>query len=520
MTPGAGVLLILLGASGPLGSAYAADVPAVEGVSQDPGEADLIRRTQESLAADPARADALAARLLRSRVGRQLSEADEPGKARAEVLSWISANPESAATLAVGFAKDDARRSRAFEESLFRQVERFFELNPGRSKGILGRLDQAAAASKTLQREVKLDEEQQRQLIQQLFEGRSAGAGQGPSGPEGKGGGGKSESAGTPVAAGLYDRLHAANLTGYSPQVMALQSEMNRLRAPGAPKLVETGRLDYETLRYPAYGLRYDLDRLEKSWRIQRAWAQARSLGEEGRVSGRDLASAEVQADLERRARAAKIPESPAAARRRKALDAVAAALRDFAAEAERTREPKGIRAERLRRLSELRREAARWIAVASLDETLGLLESLRGFLTPLLQETIAKVPVEEDCRRAYRGRGRALERGLEGAIATGGRARSLLAEGTDDASWAEAERLIAASRAAARRFPTEISEFRETPGRALGTQRSVSRLRALVDDAALRFAPGLAYSRRLAKQRQDARAALDAFRRIADPPS
>ncbi|MFH1726126.1 MAG: hypothetical protein ABII00_16075 [Elusimicrobiota bacterium] len=506
----------------PAGEARAdtADIPPVEGApAESEAETAAGRRTAEILAEDPGAADTLAARILRSSFGNRLAESDDPREARRDIRAWILANPEDAAALAVGFAKDDAQGTRVFERSLDRRVRSFFELNPDRHKGLLGRLDRAAAISKTIEGPAELDDEERRALIERLFEGGSAAAGSAAGRPGAPGGAEPPPEPRPATYAGetLYDRLDPSNPTGYSPEVMAMQSEMNRRGPPGAPRLVETGRLDYPTLRHPYHGLRYDIDRLARAYRARRALELARRLGpgkEKGYTAGQ-LREPEVQRELEARAGGQDL--SPGLARRRRALERAEAALRDFDGEAAGTKRPKGITRARLRRLSKKRGEAARWIAIASLEETMQLLAGHRGFLTPPLRDAIAKAPVDERMRESYLRRGRRLEDDLTAVTARGKKALTLLTERDDRDSWLDAERLIGEFRTAARSISGEVRLYRETPLQLLKTREGVGPWRALLDEWILKLLPGTGRARTARKRREREASLRAAFARIAD---
>lgn len=360
-----------------LGAAVAQDVP-------DPGrEREVesaataeVRRAAERLERDPAAAEALTERIMRSRVRRRLG-AEDPER----ISAWVRKSPASAAHLAVGFAQDDARGDDSFERSLDTRLERLFQLNPGRYRGLFGRLSGMSLESRRIGLE-RPDEEDSREALKRLFEGRQSS--------EGK------VRARTEVRAeASYDRLSAGNLGGRSPDVLAYQNAMNQRRAPGAPRLVETGRLDHATLRYPYYGLRYDLDRLK-------------------RAAG----------------------DVPAASRRGLALAGAEAAIADFDAEAGRAAAPGGITRERIQRLSRLRRRAARWIAAASVSELeaglaarVGCPERLRARMETALAEAsavsarLAEDSAEDDPSLERRVRLlRAEARALHAAIDAAGR--------------------------------------------------------------------------------------------------
>lgn len=492
----------------------------IEGRAADASETDLVRQMKDRLAEEPETAEIVARRILKSSLGSQFTQSADPERALEDLKDWVAKNPESAAYLAIGFAKDDAAGNKSFENSLYKDMQNFLELNPDSSKGMYGRLKRASQFSRSLEHTKNLDNEDRQAVINALFEGvdsqrtgklsRTDNAGRwdrqrgiGPGGSAGPGGT-------VDASASLYDRLGARNLTGYSPEVMTLQSELNRRKAPGAPALVETGKLDYPTLRHPFFGLRYDIDRLEAAYRAQRVWSLAKALGRE--VPKDKLDDPALLRELE--AAAGSPAPDAASARRLAALEHARAALAAFDREAAKTKTDAGITRARLGALASLRQNAARWIAIASLEEMLQRLSSQRGFLTQPLRAAVAQVPVSETERAEFLNAGVELERELESALEDGARAASLL-EG-DAAGWVEAQRLINAVRAASKRLPEEIQRYRDAPLMAAEGTAAGSGWRASLDDFLVRWLPNLAYSRGLKEKRARAKQRLDAFRRIA----
>jgi len=520
MTPAFALLLAL-----PALFLSAAPKPgAIEGRAADGAHADLVRQMKDRLRSDPETTEIVAQRILKSSLGAQLSESAEPDRALEDLKSWVAQNPESAAHLAIGFAKDDAAGNKVFENSLYKDMQNFLELNPDNAQGMYGRLKRASSFSRSLEQTRNLDNEDRQAVINALFEGvdsersgklsRTDNAGRwdaqrgiGPGGAPGPGGT-------VDASVSLYDRLGAANLTGYSPEVMTLQSELNRRKAPGAPGLVETGKLDYPTLRHPYYGLRYDIDRLDAAARTHRAWSLAKALGEA--IPDARLKDAAVQRALQERA--AGLAEEPAFARRLAAISKAEAALAAFDREAAFTKRKSQITRARLAALASLRQNAARWIAIAALEEMLQRLAALRGFLTQPLRAAVALVPVSEKERADFLNAGAALERELETALKKGARASALL--GGDTKGWSEAQRLSNEVRAASKSLPAEIQRYRDAPLMAAEGTAEPSGWRAALDDLVVRWLPNLAYSRELKGKRARAKERLDAFRRIAGKSS
>ena len=100
-----------------------------------------------------------------------------------------------------------------------------------------------------------------------MFEGQGAQSGRVLTMDKDGRAGAKGEGPAPALADSYYDRLSAGNLRGYSPQLLAMQSALNQRRPPGAPALVETGKLDYLTLSYPGFGMKFDVENLERRMR-------------------------------------------------------------------------------------------------------------------------------------------------------------------------------------------------------------------------------------------------------------
>ena len=464
----------------------------------DTSDTELARTMRGLLKEDPEFADALAQRILRSSLADQMPGSADAAATRKKVCSWILENPADAGFLAVGFARDDRENTHEFEESLYKQIRRYLELNEDRDRGILGRLKAAGGQSRRLVQDLDMDDDQRRELLQRMFEGSSGGEGRvrAKPGAEEKSSSANAPSRGSSYAgASLYDRLSAANLSGYSPQVQALQSELNRSRPPGAPKLVETGKLDAPTLRQPSYSLNYDADTLGSAWRIQRAWAMAQSLGEERRYTPELLKKTEVQDDLERRAKEKRLPDS--FSRRKKALDEAARAIRDFDAAARKAEDPRALTQSLLLELSALRRNAARALLLAALEEDLARLEQLQDFYSPAFVEAVRRCPVESDSQ------GRLLEhaRNLRSLLRTS-------AELTQDAQkilsspahndLLKAESKVAQARARARDLSLRVARCENWVQACANASAQPKGWRAAVERLLARMLPKSAAARRL----------------------
>lgn len=504
--------LALLAALAPAARASdARDVPSLQGSAVDTGETDLVRRMKAALAEDPERAEALAARILRSSLASQLAPGAEPEKALADLRAWVADNPAAAAQLAVGFARDDADGTHQFEESLYKQTERFLELSPDRNKGILGRLDGLGSASKAIKSDQGMSDDDRRRLMKELFEGQSTVDRNAEAGGADGSGSRPSGASASPVAdAGIYDRLSGANLSGYSPQVQTMQSELNRAAPPGTPRLIETGRLDHATLVHPGHAVRYDLGRLEAALERDLAAARAAALGQP--LPPERLSDPSVQKDLAARGAGKDLPAG--LARRRAALAEARAAFAAFSAAAEPAKRAGGITPQMLKALGARRRDAAVWLQVAALEDILQRLEALEGFAGAPLREALERAPVSEPERRAFLNGGLRLGDELGGGIRSAREAIALLSSPDYLRRLARAQSAADAARAAARRLPEEIARYRSVPERLAAAARPQPRWRVILEDAAIRFLPSSAFARDAAQHRKTAQSARADFAR------
>ena len=503
---------ILLASASSAAALDAADIPSVSGKAVRTKEDALAEQIRDRLASEPDAADAVAGRISRSSLGPFLSGSDDPRASLREVRGWVGKNTEPAAYLAIGFAKDDAEGTDAFERSLYERVVRYFELNPNRNRGMLGKLDRIAAESKQLAVSRDFDDDFQREALRRFFEGAAAASsGDGKEHREGGEPPPTSDGSATYAGGHLYDRLSSANPAGYSPHVLTFQSEMNRRRAPGAPKLLETGRLDYATLLYPYYGMRYDADRLAENLRTQRAWSQAKALGRERSLRLEKLKDPAVQTGLDA-ASGGRDPD-PRLTERKRLLARLDQLLSRFDKEAAAAKGKKKIPSALLRSLSAKRREAALVIAAAAHEERLYILRAYQGFMTDSLRTAVARMPVDAETRSRYLGKGERLQAELDAAVA---RAESLSKALAASKPPADAEKTLTATALAARRLPADIEAYREAPARLVEAYKPVSRLRGAIDSLLMRLLPGSRRSRALREQGKREAAAFNTVLKLA----
>ncbi|MEK7857737.1 MAG: hypothetical protein AAB320_01230 [Elusimicrobiota bacterium] len=502
--------------------ALAAPAPApaqddVEGVSQESeAQAETLRQLQAAIQRDPRVADSLAARIQRSKLAAKITGAQDPGMQLEDIRKWISQDPASAAQLAVGLSQDDAEGSHRFESAMDRKVKSHLEMNPDSRKGIYGRLKKSGVDSKLIKKESgeEMSEEEKRELIKDMFEGKGGMTSQVVNQAED----GKAPDPNASVAGGrglppnYFDRLGQGNLRGYSPQLLAIQSWLNGHGAPGAPRLIETGKLDYATLSYPAHAMRFDVNNLEKRLRLQQNYELARQLGLDLRPD--QLLDPKVEADLKAKAGAAKL--NARFARRRAALAKAQAALSDFNAAALLAQDPAQISRALLQSLGGKQKEAARWITVASLEEELQRLEEQEGFLSAELRALIDACPAAEAVKAAYKRRGEGYQKNLQKIKDNDEAAIKALESDGWLAAIAGVEDLLAGNSALRKDLFRNIKDFVNTPYRLRSLYEAQARWREYLDNAAKRYFSSTAYAKALL--RRDAQRALlkDVFSKIA----
>lgn len=457
-------------------------------------ETELYKSVADQIRSNPNVAPSLAQRIARSSVASSISSSNDVN----EIAQWIRQDPEAAAVLAVGFARDDASGGHLFEDSLRNQNQRRkLEFNPSSRKGLMGKLNKSSRDSKLMRQDDQMSDEEQREILKTMFEGQGSQSNKIVTQEE-KGGPPDQNKTGANVPSNYFDRLSKGNLRGYSPQLQALQSALNARRAPGAPKLIETGRLDYETLSYPGYGMRWDIGTLDARLRLERAWALAKALGLEGRNEQAQLADPAVQAELEKQAAAKGVKLSARYDRRRAAIARAAAALQDFDGAALPAKDPLKISRSLILGLGSRQKEAARWITAASLEEELERLETEQDFLSAELVEMIKRCPVGEGDKASYLRRGEDYKASLAKMKAND---EAAVAKLESDAWQSELDAVQAALDENAnlrRNLSRNIADFRAVPYHLLSLESPKPHWRELIDQYVVQFLPSLAYSRQL----------------------
>jgi hypothetical protein len=297
-----------------------------------------------------------------------------------------------------------------------------------------------------------------------------------------------------------------------------MQNALNRQRVPGAPRLIETGKLDYDTLSYPAHGMRHDIGNLERRLRYERNYALAKSLGLEGKYSADELLSLELEAQLNAKAASMKLSAlSTRFERRRKALERAAAAARDFNNAALAAKDPARISKVLLMSLSAKQKEAARWITIAAIEEELQRLDADEGFLTPELAALIDRAPAPQPERDAYHRRGKTLDAALT-ALKSKDESAIKALEADDWLSRIDSiERALAENGKLRRNLSRNIQLYRATAYRFASSGAAKAGWRELIDRYAVKLFPRSSYAQKISRARQAQALLGEGFRKIAD---
>lgn len=467
---------------------------------------------KRQLEGDPGLQEALVDRIMDSKIAGAISAEKDANKKRSDVREWMKGDLTSAAEIALGLARDEAEGTRLFENTLVKQLKMTYQRHNS-SRGAFGVLKGAAKTSKLMGKpDQEAGEEERRELLRTMFEGKGAQGEKVITGqaPEGK------PASDAPVSAALantfYDRLSAGNIRGYSPQLMSLQSSLNVNRPPGAPRLIETGKLDHATLSYPAFGLKYDLGNLGERLRRARL-AELAALGG-ARLSERDLQDPGLEARLLAKVPADKLKKSFAA--RAAANERARAALAAFEAAADKSRDPEQITKGLLLELSGRQREAARWLTAAALEEELARIESEEGFLTDDLLALIEAAPAPAAVRESYKSRGVSYSERLAKLKANARAALDALQSEAWLARIGEIDRMMGENQKLRRNISRDISNYRLVPFRIGEAVLRQARWREYLDDLLVRYAKGTSYGRAVAARRGKLARFLGIFGQIA----
>ncbi len=472
-----------------------------------------IAELKAKLEADPGLLEALVDRVLASKIAGAISSESDATKKRTQVREFMKNDLGSAAEIAMGLQRDQDSGTHLFENTVTRHLRQTFRRG-NTNRGAFGVLKGAAKTSKQMGKpDNEAGDDERREIMRNMFDGLGA---QGErtitgSAPEGK------PASDTPapsaaLANTFYDRLSAGNIRGYSPQLMALQSSLNQRRPPGAPALIETGKLDHATLGYPAHALKYDLANVEDRLRRARIAELANLAGV--RLTERDMKDPGLEAKLLAKVPADKLKKRFAAraaanARARAALDA-------FEATAAKSKDPNQITKGLLIELSGKQREASRWLTAAALEEELARIESEEGFMTADLLAAIDAVPAPAPVRESYKRRGEAYAARLAKLKANAQGALDALQSDAWLSRVGEIEKMLAENSGLRRNISRDVSDYRLVPFRVGEAVLKQPRWREILDDLLVRYLKSTSYGREVASRRGKLSRFLSIFGQIA----
>ena len=360
-----------------------------------------IQEEKRLLDSNPQLAKALAKRISNSSIGDKISLSRNSLERTKEIEAWLLKNPEAGAIIALGLAEDDANGNHAFENRMNQQLSQF-EPNPGAVHNAYYRLKRASKTERSMLSDKTMTNEERVEILNNLFEGRGSGSKaiirrmqqQSSS----------SQSPATTLTGNFYNRLSASNLSGYSPNVAALQSQMARENIPGAPPLIVTGYLDAKTLSYPAYAMKFDLSNLKSRLNQEESLALAKELGIS--ISGRQAEDPATLSSLLEKAQRKGISVPKDFQIQAETLSRAQKAIEAFEKFAQQGQNPKKITLGFIAQIGNLQREASRWINAAFLEEEISRILKEEKSLSPQLKEAIAACPVSAQEKGEYLQRG------------------------------------------------------------------------------------------------------------------
>ncbi|MEK7234286.1 MAG: hypothetical protein AAB268_10755 [Elusimicrobiota bacterium] len=505
------LVILLLGASAVADEGEPSSTPT--GYTVEGGRSEAVEDMRKQLESDPGLQEALVDRIMHSKIAGTISDDQDDEKKRSAVREWVRGNLVSASDIALGLAQDKADGTHLFENTLVKHLKQTFRRNNS-DRGAFGVLKGAAKTSKmTTLTDQQAGEEEKRELLRNLFEGKGSQGGKviTAQAPEGKAAGSDAP-ANVSLASSFYDRLSAGNIRGYSPQLMSLQSALNTHRPPGAPILIETGKLDHATLSYPAFGLKYDLANLAERLRLSRIAALAALGGVQ--LTERDMQDPNLEARLLARVPANKLPNRFTA--RAAANNRARAALISFEAAAEKSKDPSRITKGLLVELSGRQREAARWLTAASLEEELAQIESEDGFLTADLLAAIDAVPTAAAIRETYKRRGESYKELLTKRRANAQASLDALRSDAWLSRIDEIAKMLAANQSLRRNVSRNISNYRLVPFRIGEAALRQPRWREFLDNLLVKYAKYTSYGRDVSNRRDKLSRFLGIFGQIA----
>jgi hypothetical protein len=450
-----------------------------------------IRAVERLINNDPQAALRLAQRIARSRLGKKISLSKNSLQKTKEIDDWIHRNSKEAAEIGVGLAQDDAAHNHHFEDRVNQGLSNFTP-NPGAVHNAYYRLKRSSRDLRAMNRDTTMSNEERTEILKSLFEGRGSASNQVI---ERRKEAASSDSPATSLSANFYNRLSLQNLTGYSPTVAALQSQMNRWHVPNAPALPETGYLDYATLAYPGYAMAYDIANIKARLNVDEAYSLAKKLGIP--ISAQQAKDPATLPELISKAQKKGIAIPNDYAIQSKTISEAIAALKEFKMMAKESQNPKKITPQLLISLGAKQREASRWISAAFLEQDINRIEEKERLLSPNLKAVIAACPASSQERAEY------LERG-QGYFEKLGRLSSDDFKALNDFlnQWpqksAEAEKLMQDAASMRNHLATDVDDFVAVPYRLTSVFKPEPRWKSWLNSLTRRFLSWTNYGQKL----------------------
>jgi hypothetical protein len=450
-----------------------------------------VREEERLIESNPKLAKALAERIAHSSIGDRISLSKNSLEKTKEIEAWLLKNPQAGAIIGLGLEADDANGNHDFENRMNQELSQL-EPNPGAVHNAYYRLKRASKQERSMLSDKTMTNEERVEILNNLFEGRGSGSkaiirrmrqGSSPQSPD------------TTLTGNFYNRLSASNLSGYSPAVAALQSQMARENIPGVPPLVVTGYLGYKTLSYPSYGMKFDVSNLKLRLNEEEALALAKELGI--KISNQQAKDPATFFSLLSKAQKKGISlprdfqvQSKTIARAEKAI----AAFDEFALKGQN---PKEITLEFIRRLGNLQKESSRWINAAFLEGEISRILKEEKNLSPQLREAIAACPVTDQERGEYLQRGQNFFDRLNALNLSDSKALTDLVNHWPQKS-AEADRLMQGSSQIRPHLFTDVEDFIMVPYRLSSIFQPEPRWKSWADKIAREFFSWTAYGQKL----------------------
>ncbi len=450
-----------------------------------------VSEEERLIESNPKIAKAIAERIAQSSIGNRISLSKSSLQKTKEIEAWLLKNPQAGAIIGLGLQADAANGNHDFENRMNQELSQF-EPNPNAVHNAYYQLKRASKTERSMISDKTMTNEERVEILNNLFEGRGSGS---KAIIRRMQKGGSSESPATTLTRNFYNRLSASNLSGYSPKVAALQSQMARENIPGAPPLIVTGYLDYKTLSYPAYEMKYDLSNLKLRLNAQEALTLAEKLGI--KISNQEAKDPATISSLLDKAQKKGISlprdfqiQSETLARAQKAFTA-------FAAFAKKAQDPKEITLSFIHQLGNLQKEASRWINATFLEGEISQILREEKSLSPQLKEAIAACPVSNQERGEYLARGQSFFDRLNALNASDFKALTDLVNHWPQKSG-QADQLMQKSSALRPHLFTDIEDFVSVPYHLASLYQPEPRWKNWARKIAREFFPWTAYGQAL----------------------